>query len=345
MSRLREIKVKPLSDERWSKVERSLFLRLEQEESAPAGGASRRPAGFGARAWVGAAVVLVAAAAAFVLFMRRPAPAVFEQPSRITTGVSTSHLALAGLALDVEPESAVVVGAEMPQGLLIVVDRGGIRCEVAPRPSDAPLIVQAGATRVRVVGTRFSVHRVGESAVVKVQHGAVDVSSGGRSWRVAAGQEWPMTEAPSSAAPGPVPPASAGSSAGAEAVAQGAPSVPQRASPVSGAKNPQEPASPPSDGRTAAVEAGPKSLEPSRQHVFEQAAALERRDPKRAMELYAELEPARDSWAQNALYARARLEASRGNRGEAQRLLELYLERFPRGSNAEDARAVLQRLR
>jgi hypothetical protein len=39
------------------------------------------------------------------------------------------------------------------------------------------------------------------------------------------------------------------------------------------------------------------------------------------------------------------LEATRGNGTEARRLLERYLERFPNGSNAEDARAVLKRLR
>jgi TolA-binding protein len=79
--------------------------------------------------------------------------------------------------------------------------------------------------------------------------------------------------------------------------------------------------------------------------VFERAAALERRDPAQASQLYRSLESGSDSWAKNALYARARLEASRGNHGEARRLLERYIDRFPRGENAEDARAVLERLR
>jgi outer membrane protein assembly factor BamD (BamD/ComL family) len=79
--------------------------------------------------------------------------------------------------------------------------------------------------------------------------------------------------------------------------------------------------------------------------VFEQAALLERSDPAQASKLYGSLESQGDSWAQNALYAQGRLEATRGNRAEARRLLERYLERFPNGSNAEDARAVLARLR
>ena len=39
-----------------------------------------------------------------------------------------------------------------------------------------------------------------------------------------------------------------------------------------------------------------------------------------------------------------RLEADRGRRPEATRLLEEYLVRYPRGINGDDARALLQRL-
>ena len=84
---------------------------------------------------------------------------------------------------------------------------------------------------------------------------------------------------------------------------------------------------------------------PSSQAMFEEATRLERSDPARASRLYRRLETGSDSWAQNALYARGRLEASRGNSREARRLLESYLQRFPRGSNVEDARAMLRRLR
>jgi TolA-binding protein len=78
--------------------------------------------------------------------------------------------------------------------------------------------------------------------------------------------------------------------------------------------------------------------------VFEQATLLEQSDPARASRLYRSLEGGGDSWAQNALYARGRLAASRGNKADARRLLQQYLARFPRGGNAADARAVLRRL-
>ncbi|HEX6277558.1 MAG TPA: FecR domain-containing protein [Polyangiaceae bacterium] len=337
MKKLNLIEVEPLSEQRWSKIERSLVSRLAAEASAEA---MRRPrAGFpwGRRAWLVAAALVGVLASAGLLAFSSSERLVAEQPSRITTGASASHLALSGLSLDVEPESAVVVGPETPQGLLIVVDRGTIVCDVAPRPQDAPLIVQAGAARVRVVGTRFSVTRLGESARVKVDEGVVEVSFRGGSARVGAGERWP-----SEATREPV--------AEPAVVANDAPR-PRPEGSARTASPPPRSASTPVKARTApepslVESASPqKPPAPSRQALFEEATLLERSDPERAARLYANLQSGGDSWAQNALYAWGRLEATRGNRGEARRLLERYLERYPSGSNAEDARAVLTRLR
>src|SRR5207244_8372969 len=134
-----------------------------------------------------------AAAASVVSFVtwRRAGEAVaLDRTSRIATGANGSHLALQGLTLDVEPESAVVLGSPSEHGMLIVLDRGGIVCEVAPRSAGAPLVVQAGSVQVKVVGTRFSVTRTGERARVAVEHGVVEVAAGGRVARVGAGQVW-----------------------------------------------------------------------------------------------------------------------------------------------------------
>ena len=72
-----------------------------------------------------------------------------------------------------------MVGAETPQGCCRLGSRKH-RLPGGAAREEAPLIVQAGAARVRVLGTRFSVTRLGESARVKVQEGVVEVSSGGR---------------------------------------------------------------------------------------------------------------------------------------------------------------------
>jgi transmembrane sensor len=198
MKRPIPIEAEPLSDQRWSRTHRSLFTRLEEASSSSPLPISRTSAGV--RNWLlasAAAVVVAVLGVAALVLGGHQQPIGVDQPSRIATGPSASHIELPGLSLDVEPESAVVVGAETPQGLLIVVDRGSIACQVAPRSSDAPLIVQAGAARVRVVGTRFEVTRLGESAHVEVQQGVVEVSLRGRSWRVRAGEKWQKLMLPS----------------------------------------------------------------------------------------------------------------------------------------------------
>lgn len=349
MKTLRRIEVEPLAEQRWEKIERSLFARRERGLGGAHDFSERR-----GRRWTHPALLIAAAALVsvlgFTMFEARQQPqhAALGDPSRITTGPNASHLALTGLALDVEPHSAVVVGAETSQGVLIVLDRGSIVCEVAPRSLDKPLIVQAGAARVRVIGTRFSVTRLGEAARVKVEHGAVEVLSSAGKWRVEAGQEWPSA-----------PPSS---SASLPAVANLSP-IDDAPSPSIGAHPPfagasperpitrSRPSRPPSSGGATRTgedatvpESAPKPVA-SRQDVFEQATALERSDPAQAGHLYRTLESGGDSWAQNALYARGRLEASRGSRAAARSLLTRYLERFPQGTNAEDARAVLRRLR
>jgi hypothetical protein len=342
MKRLSQIEVEPLSEERWSKIERSLVSRLALEpnavEESPLERPRRRMSG---RTWLLAAALLGALGGAVIVAHGLPERASVEQPSRITTGTSASHLALPGLSVDVEPESTVVVSDETPQGRLIVLDRGSIVCNVAPRPASVPLIVQAGALRVRVVGTAFSVTRLGESARVKVREGIVEVSSRGETHLVRAGEEWPTKIAePAPVEPSPI--ASALPPKLADDVERAATAPERRVPSASRVKGALE-----VDGSAQGTskDSSPMPSPFSPQAVFEQATLLERTDPERASKLYGTLDSRSDSWAQNALYARGRLAATRGNRVEARRLLELYLERFPNGGNAEDARAVLKRLK
>jgi hypothetical protein len=344
MNALSSIEVEPLGDQRWLKIERSLMARVERVFDDADDFPEPR-----ARSWTSA--ILVAAALVsglgITLFVAREQPqhAALEAPSRIATGPNSSHLALPGLALDVGPHSAVVVGGETSEGLLIVLDRGSIVCEVAPRAQDRPVMVQAGGARVRVIGTRFSVIRLGETARVNVEHGVVEVLSSGGKWRVGAGQEWPPAPASSAPVEGP---SVASSDSGSEVrhLQAGSRATPAEAPHERIVSRPRTSATPAAvEGEVTAVrEAAPKPG-PSRQEVFEQGTALERGDPARAAQLYSTLESGGDSWAQNALYAHGRLEAARGSSAAARRLLTSYLERFPQGINAEDARAVLQRLR
>jgi hypothetical protein len=223
-----------------------------------------------------------------------------------------------------------VIGAATERGMLLVLDRGSIVCDVTPRSARAPMIIQAGAAQIRVVGTRFRVERHGEAAQVAVEHGLVEVSLNGQVTRVAAGQVWPP------AAPATATSATAGADTDtAERLEALGPSDPHGIRHASARP------------RTA-TSAQPKE-EPlpslSAQARFEQAARLERADPAQATAIYQALESGSDSWAQNALYAHGRLEAARGSTARARQLLERYMARFPKGANRDDARALLERLR
>lgn len=357
MKHLLRIEVEPLPEQRWTEIESSLATRLEYElEPRRLPSVSPRRGPSGRTLLVAALAMAVLVAVVMVLPLSRPSTAL-EHTSRIATGPNPTRLALPGLVLDVEPESAVVVGAETPQGLLVVIDRGSIVCQVSPRSSSSPLIVQAGELLVRVVGTRFSVTRMGEVARVKVFEGTVEVTSRGHSRRVGAGETWApeVLEQPTSKSGSAV--ANGSNVAPPPSLSSPVPRQSTRTSPAdvrgdavtarrsqsssSTVQKSSQPASS-SNAPVAVAEAAPGR---SPQTMFEEATALERSDPARASRLYRQVETGSDSWAQNALYARGRLEASRGNTGEARRLLEQYLQRFPRGSNAEDARAVLRRLR
>jgi hypothetical protein len=356
MKNVLRVEVEPLSEQRWAAIERALLTQLEGETQRAADLPKRRNRTASLRPWRGAAMpwlaaALVVGALIFVVFAAVDSPEIasVDHPSRITTGESGSHLALSGLTLDVEPESAVVVSEETEQGRLLVLDRGSIVCGVAPRSGDAPLIVQAGNTQVRVIGTRFSVTRQDESAHVKVFKGVVEVTSAGRSLRLTAGEEWSNqpTRATTANQADSAQPASADEEPEQDDTteAEQAAGTPEtksaskaRARARSNAERETE-ASKPDESKAS------DSANASAQEIFEQATQLEHSDPARANRLYRSLESGSGSWAQNALYARGRLEATRGNARSARRLLESYLKRFPRGSNAQDARAVLQKLR
>jgi hypothetical protein len=321
------VQVEPLSPQRWTKIERSLFSRVEAEMAAGTlSVASFQPWARRAFPWLVASSLALLVLAMLWLAGGRPAdgPGSLTQASRITTGSSGSHLVLRELTLDVDPESTVVIGAATERGMLLVLDRGSVVCDVTPRSASAPLIVQAGAAQIQVVGTRFRVQRDGEAAKVAVEHGVVEVTMNGHVSRVRAGQVWPA------AAPAALTSTHTKEVVAAPPVEHNEPSEVRRSSP-----RPHASTVAPTTNETAS----------SAQARFEQAARLERADPGQATALYRTLETGTDSWAQNALYARGRLEAARGNTTEARKVLERYMARFPKGANHDDARALLQRLR
>jgi hypothetical protein len=110
--------------------------------------------------------------------------------AQITTTTSGSRIAIAGAALEIAPESAVSFGGGKDGAMVVVLDRGAVTCEVTPRTNRAPFIVEAGATRVTVIGTRFTVRRVGGHASVSVEHGLVEVADTNMTELVHAGERF-----------------------------------------------------------------------------------------------------------------------------------------------------------
>jgi hypothetical protein len=291
-----KLPIEPLDENSFDRIAR----RLETTEPvvpAAAPGKQRRR-------WPLLAVAAAAACGAAVAwFVVQPKPAT---PSHVITEGSPSRVVAGGVVLDVGPFSSVLYEGD----LHVVLDKGYVLCDVMPRGSHPPVVVEAGDVTVRVVGTRFAVYREGASARVEVEHGVVEVLRGGQSARVGAGEKWPVAKAePETPEPEAAEPAH-------KAQRHSAP-APKHAAPTP----------------------------PTPRQRYESAAALESTDPAKARAIYAELAHGDDAWAQNALYAQARLAHDRGQKDEAARLCRQYLARFPSGANAQDARELLDKLK
>jgi ferric-dicitrate binding protein FerR (iron transport regulator) len=331
----RKIAVEPLSRAGWDRVESTLFASLDRAEHlAPSPAESNA-----ARRWkmrAGVMATTIAAAAAVLLFLKGY-PASHEQPlagrepagagatvspppvagsasafladgSRIETTTAPVQSTIGDSILDIAEHSILGVSGNDARGWLVKLEAGRVDCRVAPRHGRAPFAVQAGETRVTVVGTRFSVERRQEGARVVVQEGIVRVQSGEQSVLLNPGQSWPAeTSVPGSAS-------------------ASEPAAPERAAPRPARKVGLSQHS----GRTTSAE----------QRRFERAARLEATDPEAALRIYRELDR-HGSWSANSLYARGRLELE-GGQPRGKKDLQLYLRRFPNGPNAADVRALLR---
>jgi hypothetical protein len=218
-----------------------------------------------------------------------------------------THLTVGESSLDVAPGTSVHVRGDDEHGIVVSLEKGSVDFEIAPRRGRPPFAIETPHARVEVIGTHFRVTVDPRRTQVDVASGIVSVKTKDSENSVTQGGSWSSDDHPP--AP-PIPSATASV-------------VPTSSAPI--------------------VQAPIPKL-PSPRDQFEQAEALERTDPDRAIAQYDRLARGNGPWSDNALFAEARLQADRHKTPEAKQLLEEYLRRYPTGPNAEDARALLSHM-
>jgi hypothetical protein len=322
--------IEGLSDIAWQRVEKNLFAALDCE---PAGTPAPRRT---RTAWMFAAAGFAAAAAALLLWVlvptRAPTTPRSDAPtttaSRVVTQDSPSEVIYGEAAILVDPSSALSMQGDAEHGVVITLERGAATFSVAPRLHRPAFTVQAGDATVRVVGTRFTVARDGDSARISVIEGHVEVLAHGQRIQLLAGESYDSSGAPAqvvqredrhSSVESPDGLLREGQSSAGAVTADPEPSG-------SGTPRPRQ-----------------RSSSLSSREQYEAAASLEATDQAAALAAYQKLAKGTDKWAANALFAAGRLAAELG-RADAAELLDQYVARYPKGANAADARTLLRSL-
>jgi len=366
--------IEPLSDAAWSRIERALWTQLDVADPTAKLDRSSSPS---PRWWVLAAPLVAAAAVAAVVVGTRPSPrevAVTDEPARVVSGLATSAASFGDSHVELDPNTAVVMSHESGHPT-VLLERGAAWFTVAPRKERSAFVVHAGDATVQVVGTRFRVARSDERIAVAVERGMVDVQFRGSVVEVGASQHWssdspgnistvaaaPLPSEPvATAQPGTQPVIQRSVDPAAESVADPSirPDVPGATRTPPEPKSDDKPASKPEAKLEAKPEAkldtepkpepklrGTQSADIDRERAeYDRLATLEPRDPAAALTGYLTLARGTSRWADPALFAAARLAVDQHDK-RAETLLGIYLQRFPSGANATDAKQLLARLK
>lgn len=194
MTRLGEkIRVESLDDIAVARVERQVLslVDLGAVEPTRAGWLSV------SLRWAVPAVAVAGVALAIFLNVRSSlstqAPAVSEttsEPTTLSTGADTARLAIDGAVIVLGANARADLIRHADGGTTVVLSQGRVDCEVEPRHSRPPFVVDAGKVEVKVIGTVFAVERNGDDVEVEVTRGKVEVSNPAGNRHVAAGQSW-----------------------------------------------------------------------------------------------------------------------------------------------------------
>ena len=308
----------PVNDVRRDRIERLVFAQLATMRAVErADAAVAEPPVRSSRPWVfGALGAGLAAAIALLIVSNRsehpaPVPIVEETtPSRIVTPVGgESQFTVANAVIVAGSDTVVDVQRAEDGGITLVVARGAVDCDVAPRKNRPPFHVIAGDVFVEVVGTRFTVAR-SPSPRVDVVRGKVRVRAPGGTWLLSAGESW-------------TPPVSGSGSeiVAAQPLILTTPAVPPAAAVPLPA--PPSPASP----------RAPAALDPHA--LYQTAQRLEATDPARAARAYRTVANTQDAWSAPALFGLAELDAKL-DATKALADCDEYLRRFAGSAQLED---------
>ena len=314
----------PTNEVRRDRIERQVFAQLANMRAVERADAAvpEAPAHHNQRPWLfGAIGAGIAAAVALVVVATKPehpAPVMIVEettPSRIVTPVGgESQFTVGDAVIVATSDTSIDVKRAEDGGITLVVARGAVDCDVAPRKNRPPFHVIAGDVFVEVVGTRFTVART-PSPRVDVVRGKVRVRAPGGTWLLSAGESW-------------TPPGSASAS---ETVA----AVPQLASiapPVLVAPPPATQVVPPV---VPPIVLPVASAQPDPHALYQTAQRFEATDPGRAAKAYRTVANTNEAWSAPALYGLAELDA-KTDPVKALADCNEYLRRFATSAQLED---------
>ncbi len=105
-----------------------------------------------------------------------------------TADASEKTVAVAGANIVVTPRSTLVLAKRTKREVRLELEAGAVRLQVSHREKEQTFVVRSGGWETFVVGTAFSVSRVGETIEVQVTEGKVRVASGADAFEVPAGK-------------------------------------------------------------------------------------------------------------------------------------------------------------
>ena len=298
--------VEPMSDVSWARVERGLWARLDGA-MAPAPARSRR------WLWIALPSVAVAAALALVFAFAIDTPKPLPNVPVVQAPI-------------VEDTPTRVVSGDAPS--MVTVGDAHVTLDansavVMPRTTDSTAVLERGAAWFAIAP------RTGRQFVVVAGDTVVRVI--GTKFRVARSEEHATVEVER----GLVDVTFHGTTVKVGAGERWSSDAPTKVASKAPAKDivvePHKPTK-----STPALD--------DERAKYERYTALEARDPGAALAGYLEISRGTSRWAEISLYAAARLSADR-REARAKTLLEMYLRRFPRGANVDDARQLLDRLK